>query len=34
MLAKLYDNQMKIAWVISEKHALQKWQFQSDFHYN
>ena len=26
MLAKFNDNRMKIVWVISEKHATQKWQ--------
>ena len=25
---------MKIAWVISEKHATQKWQIQSDFYFS
>ena len=24
----------EIAWVISEKHAAQKWQFLSDFYYS
>ena len=33
MIAKFHDNRMKIAWVISEKHATQKWQIYSDFYY-